>query len=120
MRFTEFGNKKLFGIASDLAANQYIKSDQLTEDAIRMEDFPEFKLNRGQGIDYYYKRLSEELEDIQQDGGGSNKEEEEEEGKRAEDNSETENDDKEEEKEEALNQAQNSLKDLMEKEDNQQ
>ena len=118
LRFPDFGNKKLFGIASDLAANQYIKSDQLTEDAIRMEDFPEFKLNRGQGIDYYYKRLSEELEDIQQEGSGSKKEEEDEEGKRAEDSPEAEPE--KEEKEDNLNQAQNCLKDLMENEDNEQ
>lgn len=127
LRFPEFGNKKLFGIASDLAANQYIKSEQLTEDAIRMEDFPEFKLNRGQGIDYYYKRLSEELENIQQDGGGGNdNNEEDEEGKRAEDCSNPDspnNEEKEEEQEEKespFNQAQSCLKDLMEKEDNEQ
>lgn len=116
LRFTEFGNKKLFGIASDLAANQYIKSDQLTEDAIRMEDFPEFKLNRGQSIDYYYKRLAEELENMQQDGSGScqngdpeNEDESKEEASNAQSDTKEEN---------GLNQAQNRLKDLMEDENN--
>lgn len=116
LRFPEFGNKKLFGIASDLAANQYIKSEQLTEDAIRMEDFPEFELNRGQGIDYYYKRLSEELEDMQDNGGGGDNEEKDKENS-AGDSSDAHSDDK---KENDLNQAQNRLKDLMENEDNEQ
>jgi len=102
LRFTEFGNKKLFGIASDLAANQYIKSEQLTEDAIRMEDFPEFKLSRGESIDYYYKHLSDELDKMQQGGSGSADDDEE----------------KEEDKQNGLNQAQSRLKELMEDEDN--
>ena len=109
LRFPEFGNKKLFGIASDLAANQYIRSDQLTEDAIRMEDFPEFKLNRGQGIDYYYKRLSEELQDMQQDGGSGCGDNEEEDSAQSDDKAAN-----------GLNQAQNRLKELMENEDNEQ
>lgn len=113
LRFPEFGNKKLFGIASDLAANQYIKSEQLTENAIRMEDFPEFKLNRGQSIDYYYKRLAEELEDMQQNsndqGNNQNKEEND------DDSSDGQSDSKDKN---GLNQAQNRLKDLMESENN--
>ncbi|WP_052599810.1 VWA-like domain-containing protein [Aureispira sp. CCB-QB1] len=109
LRFPEFGNKKLFGIASDLAANQYIRSDQLTEDAIRMEDFPEFKLNRGQGIDYYYKRLSEELQDMQQDGGSGCGDDDEEDSAQSDDKAAN-----------GLNQAQNRLKELMENEDNEQ
>jgi len=113
LRFPEFGNKKLFGIASDLAANQYIKSEQLTEDAIRMEDFPEFKLNRGQGIDYYYKRLAEELEDMQQKGGGCDEDNE----NKSEDSCNTQSDNQEED---GLNQAQNCLKNLMEEENNEQ
>lgn len=110
LRYPEFGNKKLFSIASDLAANQYIKSEQLTEDAIRLEDFPEFKLNRGQAIDYYYKKLSDELDEMQQQemGGGSS----------------DDNQDGEDENEEGgndgngLNEAQQKLKDLLEDEDN--
>jgi predicted metal-dependent peptidase len=67
-RSSEFGNKKLFNIAADIATNQYISSDQLTFDAVRLEDFPDFNLNRGQSLDYYYKRLKEELDGIE---GGS-------------------------------------------------
>lgn len=104
LRFTEFGNKKLFGIASDLAANQYIEDKQLTEDAIRMEDFPEFKLNRGQSIDYYYQRLSEELDDMQQNGGGAGG---------AEDNESSE-EESNSQGQDGMNQAQNRLKDLLE------
>lgn len=113
LRFPEFGNKKLFGIASDLAANQYIKSEQLTEDAIRMEDFPEFKLNRGKSIDYYYKRLSEELDDMTQqaqgDGDGSDNDED------SQNASGGTSDDK---GEDGMNQAQRRLKELMETEEN--
>lgn len=108
LRVSEFGNKKLFGIASDLAANQYIKSEQLTEDAIRMEDFPEFKLNRGQSLDYYYQRLAEELQEMQDGGGGSDQE-------NPEDSPESDN-----KNENGLNQAQQKLKDLLESEDNKQ
>lgn len=110
LRFPEFGNKKLFGIASDLAANQYIEADQLTEDAIRMEDFPEFKLNRGQSIDYYYQRLAEELEDMQSNSGSSQSDKE--------DNEENEDDQEQNQQQQELNQAQQRLKDLMESEDN--
>jgi predicted metal-dependent peptidase len=67
-RSNEFGNKKLFNIAADIATNQYINSDQLTFDAVRLEDFPDFNLNRGQSLDYYYKRLKEELDGME--GGG--------------------------------------------------
>lgn len=114
LRFPEFGNKKLFGIASDLATNQYIQSDQLTEDAIRMEDFPEFQLSRGQGIDYYYKRLADELADMQSCTGGG--------GQSDNSDNPTSAASSEGEMQDAppeLNQAQQRLKDLMESEDNQ-
>lgn len=108
LRYPDFGNKKLFSIASDLAANQYIKSEQLTEDAIRLEDFPEFKLNRGQAIDYYYQKLSDELDEMQSTDGGSSR-----------DNNENDEDgDDEDGNDSNLNQAQQKLKDLMEDEDN--
>ena len=109
LRFSEFGNKKLFGIASDLAANQYINSEQLTEDAICMENFPEFKLSRGQSIDYYYKRLAEELDDMQENGSG---------GGQGDDN-EDEDSQSDNTNQNGLNEAQQRLKDLMESEDNQ-
>ena len=115
LRFTEFGNKKLFGIASDLASNQYIQSDQLTEDAIRMEDFPEFQLTRGQSIDYYYKRLAEELADIQSGPGGGSCDNNDENNAGASATGEEGQDQPEQD----LNQAQQRLKELMESEDNQ-
>ncbi|MFK7796243.1 MAG: VWA-like domain-containing protein [Aureispira sp.] len=112
LRFPEFGNKKLFGIASDLAANQYIQSDQLTEDAIKMEDFPEFELMRGKSIDYYYKRLAEELENMQQDDrGGAAPSDDPESTESAAGSGE--------QQEQSFNQAQQHLKDLLESEDNQ-
>ena len=109
LRFQEFGNKKLFGIASDLAVNQYIQSQQLTEESIKMEDFPDFKLNRGQSIDYYYKQLADQLDSMQDSSGGTggNNESDEEEG-----NSEK--------SEDGFNQSQSKLKELMESEENEQ
>ncbi len=112
LRFPEFGNKKLFGIASDLAANQYIQSDQLTEDAIKMEDFPEFELMRGKSIDYYYKRLAEELEDMQQDDRGGAAPSDDPDSTESAAGSSTQ-------QEQSYNQAQQHLKDLLEGEDNQ-
>lgn len=115
LRFPEFGNKKLFGIASDLATNQYIQSDQLTEDAIRMEDFPEFQLTRGQSIDYYYQRLAEELANIQETFGGGDSSESDEE---CETSGASSDQDNAQDSPPQLNQAQQHLKDLMDSEDN--
>ena len=64
LRSREFGNKQLFNIAADLAVNQYIEQRQLLEQASKIEDFPDFKLDRGQSVDYYYKRLMEELDEM--------------------------------------------------------
>jgi predicted metal-dependent peptidase len=69
-RGNEFGHKQLFGIACDIAVNQYIASNQLTADAIRLEDFPDFKLERNQSVDYYYRMLMEELAEMQKQLGG--------------------------------------------------
>ncbi len=107
LRFPEFGNKKLFGIASDLAANQYINSEQLKENAIRMEDFPEFKLTRGQSIDYYYRHLSDELDDMQNDNSG---------GDDSDDNEDEQDSDNKDS--DGLNESQRRLKELMEDEEN--
>ncbi len=72
MRTQDFGNRKLFNMASDIAANQYIMPRQLTEDAITLDKFPDFKLDRQQSIDYYYKRLHDELEGMDSEGGSEN------------------------------------------------
>lgn len=65
MRSQDFGNKKLFNIAADLSANQYIEQRQLTEDAVTMGQFPDFALENQQSLDYYYKRLQEENDKIE-------------------------------------------------------
>lgn len=123
LRVSEFGNKQLYGIAADLSANQYIHSTQLTEDAIRLEDFPEFKLDRGQSIDYYYKRLSEELDNMPPfAGGGEGDDEDQEEMDQnmsggGEDGDSPSTDD---EQSQELNQAQQKLKDLLENEEHKQ
>ncbi|MCH2046323.1 MAG: VWA-like domain-containing protein [Saprospiraceae bacterium] len=115
LRVNEFGNKKLFGIAADITNNQYINSDQLTGDAIRLEDFPEFKLERGKGVDYYYKKLADELNKMPQSSmgasgaGGAGEDDEESEG--GEGNGEGNGTDS------PLNQAQQRLKELLESED---
>ena len=66
----KFGNKKLFHIAADLTVNQYIQSDELTEDAIpplwMISRFPDFNMKKGQGLDYYYKQLSDQLDGMSQ------------------------------------------------------
>lgn len=65
MRVQDFGNKKLFNIAADLATNQYISKKQLTDDAVTLEQFPHFKLESQQSLDYYYKQLKEESDKIE-------------------------------------------------------
>jgi len=100
-RSAEFGNKKLFNIAADIATNQYISSEQLTFDAVRLEDFPDFNLNRGQSLDYYYKRLKEELDGIEGAGSGDSE-------------------DEENESNEELSEAQKKLLELMNQDDHKQ
>ena len=118
LRVNEFGNKKLYGIAADLSANQYINSTQLTEDSIRLEEFPEFKLDRGQSIDYYYKRLSEELEELtKSESGGDGDEEEDTEDQNSSDNEQSDSDESDSPE---LNQAQQKLKELLEQEEHTQ
>jgi predicted metal-dependent peptidase len=113
LRISDFGNKQLFGIAADLAANQYINSNQLTEDAIRLEDFPDFQLDRGQSLDYYYKRLSEELDSMNSSDTSDGENEEED-----EDESESQSTDTSENPEK--NESQQKLKDLLDNKDNRQ
>ena len=65
MRVGDFGNKKIFNIAADLATNQYIEKKQLTKDAITIDGFPQFKLESQQSLDYYYKNIQEETDEIE-------------------------------------------------------
>jgi predicted metal-dependent peptidase len=117
LRISEFGNKQLYGIASDLAANQYINSNQLTEEAIRLEDFPDFKLDRGQSLDYYYKRLAEELDEMSGGGGGEGDDSEDQENEQENDSNGSKSDER---KNQELNQSQQKLKDLLENPNNRQ
>lgn len=118
LRVHEFGNKKLFGIASDLAVNQYIDNQQLVKSSIRLEGFPEFKLDRGQGVDYYYNRLAEELNKMPPTpmGGGTGEEGEDEgnEGEGGDNNDENDS----QGSGTSLNTAQQNLKNLLESESN--
>ena len=100
MRMNEFGDKQLFNIAADITTNQYINSDQLTYDSVRFEDFPDFNLTRGQSLDYYYKKLKEQLDGINASKGGQS------------DTEDDENDD--------LNESQQKLLDLMNNKDHKQ
>lgn len=62
----EFGDKRLFGIATDLVVNQYLSEKQLMDDAITLDMFTDFQLDTEQTIEYYYRTLKKAWEDIQQ------------------------------------------------------
>ncbi len=75
-----------------------------------MEDFPDFKLTRGQSIDYYYKHLSDQLDSMQDSSGGSG----------GSDDSDQQEGDSNSSSADGFNESQRKLKDLMESEDNEQ
>lgn len=77
LRVQDFGDKQLFGIAADLATNQYINPNQLTPDAISIENFPDFELETQQSLDYYYHKLKEKADEIGAEGAGEGDGEEE-------------------------------------------
>jgi predicted metal-dependent peptidase len=52
-------NKHLLNIAMDLVVNQYIERNQLPEESIFLETFPELNLDKEQGYPYYYRKLEE-------------------------------------------------------------
>ncbi|MCB0560496.1 MAG: hypothetical protein KDD09_16185 [Phaeodactylibacter sp.] len=52
-----FSHKQLFNIAADIVVNQYVDKGQLPEGAILLEQFRDFKMDPGQDVGYYYKRL---------------------------------------------------------------
>jgi predicted metal-dependent peptidase len=135
MRVPDFGNKKLFNIAADLATNQYIEKKQLTKDAITIEQFPQFELEHQQSLDYYYKHIQEQAEDIEKIinapptgeddsnatspnpfGNGSSNSDEQDEDKEEDENKDEEQEKEEEEEHEDhpdLNESQNKLLKLM-------
>ncbi len=53
----EVKNKRIFGIAADLVVNQYLTSDQLTEDAITPDKFPDLDIPIQQSVFGIYKLL---------------------------------------------------------------
>ena len=55
-----FGHKQIFNIAADIVVNQYVDKGQLPEGAILLEQFRDFKMEPGQDVGYYYKRLLDE------------------------------------------------------------
>lgn len=66
IRRPSFNQERLFDIAADLVVNQYIDAQQLTLDAITISEFPDFELPKEKGLDFYYKRLVEEWQSIQE------------------------------------------------------
>lgn len=71
LRYNDFGDKKIFSIAADLTVNQYIEDHQLGDQAIKIDDFKDFSLQGGQGIDYYYQKLKDALSDMNDDSKGN-------------------------------------------------
>lgn len=63
IRYSDFSYKELFNIAADLVVNQYISREQLIDEAIFLQTFPELKLIPYQSLNYYYNRLLELLQD---------------------------------------------------------
>jgi predicted metal-dependent peptidase len=130
LRMQDFGDKQLFNMAADLSVNQYIQKDQLSEDAITLETFPDFNMETQQTLDYYYKRLKEEAEEIDKagDDAAENEEEKEQENQNnANNNSDDDNEDEQdnEQKDEKkqkynpnLNQSQNNLLNLSQDKNN--
>jgi predicted metal-dependent peptidase len=60
-------NAMLLNVAFDLVVNQYIQRDQLPEDSIFLESFPELNLQKGQTWFYYYQKIAE----LYKQSGGS-------------------------------------------------
>lgn len=54
----------IFNIAADIVVNQYIDPAQLPEGAVTLASFPELKLPAGETVEFYYKRLCEEVDKI--------------------------------------------------------
>jgi predicted metal-dependent peptidase len=50
-------DSRLLNIAFDLVVNQYIDRNQMPDDSIFIESFPELQLSRGETWYYYYKQL---------------------------------------------------------------
>ncbi len=58
-RHQDFANKSAFNIDADLVVNQYIARHQLPSGAVRLNCFPQLKLETDQTVDYYNQLLPE-------------------------------------------------------------
>jgi predicted metal-dependent peptidase len=58
---------RLLNVAFDLVVNQYVAREQLPDDSIFLESFPDINLRKGQTWFYYYRKL----EDLRQQKGGN-------------------------------------------------
>lgn len=54
-----YANRQLFNLAADLVVNQYLAPDQLLQDAITLERFPELELPPFRSLAFYYDTLSD-------------------------------------------------------------
>ena len=54
-----YANRQLFNLAADLVVNQYLAPDQLLQDAITLERFPELELPPFRSIAFYYDTLND-------------------------------------------------------------
>lgn len=63
-------DSRLMNIAFDLVVNQYIERDQLPDDSIFIESFPELQLRRGETWYYYYKELESGRKSEGEDSSG--------------------------------------------------
>jgi len=64
--FTHLSDKKIANMAMDIEINQYIDSIWLPEGALLPSTFPELKLEEKQGTKYYYDKLHNLKQEIQE------------------------------------------------------
>ena len=65
----DFGHARLYDIAADLVVNQYIDESRRMPDAICIEKFTELDLERNMDVAYYYRKLSDFIQDEESQGG---------------------------------------------------
>jgi len=56
-RYKEFKHHSIFNVAADLVVNQLIDRNELIDEAVFLELFPELKLQPNQTLNYYYEKL---------------------------------------------------------------
>ena len=54
-----YANRQLFNLAADLVVNQYLAPDQLLQDSITLERFPELELPPFRSLAFYYDTLND-------------------------------------------------------------